>query len=124
MEIRAKPAVINDIEITYREFVLLIMNDICSIAQQMNAEQIDLVADFYHSLSIKGAIRSERGSGTQVKFDIDDLVPDEFLSALTNSNFKADLKNYLQDQISSRNGHGRKISVFPKEETWSRELTI
>ena len=82
---------------TYAEFILLVLNGIAAKAGNVGAEQIDLVADFYHPLSIKSATRSNRGTGGRIRFNLDDVLPGDLMASLTNSDFKTDLYTACSD---------------------------
>ena len=93
VDIRARASVVNCSDTTFNEFILLVLDGIASRADNCGAEQIDLVADFYHPLSIKGSTRDDRGTGSRIRFVMDDDLPRDLLSSLTNSDFKTDLNN-------------------------------
>ena len=90
-KILPRASVVDCSDTTYMEFILLVLNGIAAKANKVGAEQIDLVADFYHPLSIKGSTRSDRGTGSRIRFVMDDVLPNDLMSSLTNSDFKTDL---------------------------------
>ena len=83
-KILPRASVVDCSDTTYMEFILLhALNGIAAKANKVGAEQIDLVADFYHPLSIKGSIRSNRGTGSRIRFVMDDVLPNDLMSSLT-----------------------------------------
>ena len=76
---------------TYMEFILLVLNGVAAKANKVGAEQIEFDADFYHPRSIKGSTRSNRDTGSRIRFVMDDILPNDLMSSLTNSNIKTNL---------------------------------
>ncbi len=48
VDIRARAAVVDCSNTTYKEFIVLVLDSIANRAETVGAEQIDVVADFYH----------------------------------------------------------------------------
>ena len=63
----------------------------------MRASQIDIVADFYHELSIKSTTRTMRGTSSRLLFGIDDIIRDNMMDSLKNDQFKTDLNASFAD---------------------------
>ena len=95
VEIRSKASIIGQKNYTYREFILFILDNIASAAALVNATQIDIVIDFYHTMSIKSRTRLERGSSSRVLFALDDAVSANLTDLLINNDFKNDLNSYF-----------------------------
>ena len=63
-------------------------------------QRCDIVADRYFQQSLKGGFRDDRGSGTQIIFDENTVVPNDFCANfLMNSENKSDLGYFLAEQF-------------------------
>ena len=114
VEVRSKAAILSGkIGMSYRDFVVTILNSIASKARESpSAQQIDLVIDFYHKFSIKSGVRTERGRAARALFELVDPLPKNFQELLTNDEFKTDLYNYFSD-----------VEVL-KSWTWDKDYSI
>ena len=100
VEVRSKAAILSgNIAMSYRDFIVTILNSIASKARESpNAQQIDLVIDFYHKFSIKSGVRTERERAARALFELVDPLPKNFQELfMTNDEFKTDLYNYFSD---------------------------
>ena len=77
--------------LTYREWVVGILDSIANTAMTVGVDEIGIVTDFYNPISIKSFTRDTRGSQARVMFKIDDTLPDDLMGALTNGTFKTQL---------------------------------
>ena len=114
VQVRSKAAILSgNIAMSYRDFIVTILNSIASKARESpNAQQIDLVIDFYHKFSIKSGVRTERGRAARALFELVDPLPKNFQELLTNDEFKTDLYNYFSD-----------VDVL-KSWTWDKDYSI
>ena len=51
----------NELHLTFREWLLSILNGVANIASRLGADEIGIETDFYSNLSIKGFTRNTRG---------------------------------------------------------------
>ena len=93
VEIRSFAAIFESTGKTYRDFVIFVLEKIAQKANKMEATQIDIVADFYHDLSIKAGTRNSRGQGSRELFTLETFLPDDFEKCFENNSFKCDLNN-------------------------------
>ena len=85
----------SSITATLAQFILFILDNIASAAASVNATQIDIVIDFYQTMSIKAGTRLERGSSSRFLFALDDAVSVNLTDLLKNNDFKNDLNSYF-----------------------------
>ena len=88
MEIHSKASIVGQKNYMYREFILFILDKIASAAALVNATQIDIVIDFYHTMFIKAETLLERGLSSSILFSLDDAVPVNLTDLLKNNDFK------------------------------------
>ena len=93
---------------TFRDFVIKVLNSIAKIGHEKGANRIDIVADLYQTMSIK--TRKNRGSAgsSQMAFSENDTVPE------SKQFFEAFLSN--QDNKIALNLMFAKIA---KEQAWN-----
>ena len=77
----------------FKSFAVTILSNINNYASV--SKRIDIVADLYYNLSIKGATRINRGSGARFPFDGDSSLPTDFNFFLKNTENKSDLNLLL-----------------------------
>ena len=83
VEIRAKAAILDTpTDITFKDFVSLVLNSIASTANTLGVQQLNIVADLYYFLSIKNSTREGRGMGPRTLFLSNDKLPDDFCHSL------------------------------------------
>ena len=87
------------------------MRCIAKLGNKENAERIDIVADTYDPLSIKGPTRKNRGIKPRFTFDGDSELPDDFLSFLKNDENKTDLNMLIA-----------KHTMQPDSWTWKKDV--
>ena len=82
-----------ELHLTFREWLLSILNGVSHAASRFGADEIGIVTDFYSNLSIKGFTRNKHGSSSQVNFRLYSKLPEDLMGALTNGQFKSEINS-------------------------------
>ena len=93
VEIRSKASLVKKDTLSYKQFILHVLDSIALRANQAKVHQIDIVVDFYYNLSVKSGTRTDRGISSRILFNLDDLVANNFEILLNNDEFKTDLNS-------------------------------
>ena len=111
--IRAVGASIDTHKATSRDFVGRVMENISLLGKKLNVQRIDIVADTYDPLSIKGPTRKRRCSDNahHVLFCIDPALPQDFDQFLKNNENKADLNHLIADHSIQPKLSGRSLKI-------------
>ena len=82
-----------ELHLTFREWLLSVLNGVSNAASRFGADEIGIVTDFYSNLSIKGFTRNTRGSSSQVNFRSDSKLPEDL--QMDNLNLKLIVRSHL-----------------------------
>ena len=84
------------LHLTFREWLLSILNYDSITASRLRADEIEIVTDFYSDLSIKGFTRKKHGLSSQVNFRLYNKLLEDLIiimRALTNEQFKSEINS-------------------------------
>ena len=111
--IDAKGAFANRKDSCFDDFAKRLIRGIAKLGKAGNADRIDIVADLYDPLSIKGPTRKDRGIGPRLVFDDDAKLPTDFSLFFKNDKNKGDLNMLIAKHITN-----------PDSWDWGKEVLV
>ena len=111
--IRAEAAFVNTNDGCFDDFVKCVLQSIAALGTAIKAVRIDIVADMYDPLSIKGPTRQDRGIGPRMIFNGESKLPEDFESFLKNDDNKTNLNMLVA-----------KHAMRPQSWTWREEVVV
>ena len=97
---RSLATAFNKRDVTFEKFIDTILDNILSMANISGAKRIDIVADFYGQMSVKGLTRKDRGSSMSplIPFEAKSKIPNDMADFLKNSKNKKNLNRMIAKQ--------------------------
>ena len=88
-------------DVTFEDFISVIIDHILQMTTNMWVKRLDLIADLYEPMSIKGPTRKDRGSETAPRtvFESTSFLPRDMNTFLNNSENKTELNEMIAKQI-------------------------
>ena len=98
---------------TFKDFAEHIIKKLRTMSVKDDVQRLDIVLDTYDTFSVKSVTRKERAVGSQVLFEYNDLLPDDFNSFLNNDDNKTDLNKLISQ-----------LAIRPTGWTWEGEVYV
>ena len=98
---------------TFKDFAEHIIKKLQTMSVKDDVQRLDIVLDTYDAFSVKSVTRKERGVGSRVLFEYNDLLPDDFNSSLKNDDNKTDLNKLISQ-----------LAIRPTSWTWEGEVYV